>query len=103
MQNQARLKVLKAREDHIRTVLEEAKQKLIAITKDESQYKAVMTKLISQGLCLLVEKEITIRCRQHDVQLVQNCTTAAVDEYKHMTHKPCNVTLDQSSFLGEDT
>lgn len=103
MQNQARLKVLKAREDHIRTVLEEAKQKLIAITKDPSQYQTVMTKLISQGLCLLTEKDITIRCRQQDVTLVQNCINTAVDEYKGLTKKNCNVTLDQSSFLGDET
>lgn len=56
MQNQARLKVLKAREEHIRSVLEEAKQKLIAITKDSSKYQGVVQKLIAQGLCLLTEK-----------------------------------------------
>ncbi|CAM6031517.1 unnamed protein product, partial [Sphagnum compactum] len=34
MQNQARLKVLKAREEHIKNVLEEARHKLLEVTKD---------------------------------------------------------------------
>lgn len=103
MQNQARLKVLKAREDHIRTVLEEAKQKLIGITKDPNQYQAVMSKLICQGLCMLTEKEITIKCRKQDLSMVQNCISEAVEEYKSKANKNCNVTLDKENFLGEET
>lgn len=48
MQNQARLKVLKAREEHIRSVLDEAKAKLIELTKDPNTYKKVVQKLLSQ-------------------------------------------------------
>ena len=48
MQNQARLKVLKAREEHIKNVLEEARHKLMEVTKDHKLYEKVMQKLIAQ-------------------------------------------------------
>lgn len=48
MQNQSRIKVLKAREEHIRNVLEEARHKLIEITKDQGMYQKVLEKLVAQ-------------------------------------------------------
>ncbi len=50
MQNQARLKVLKAREEHIKNVLEEARHKLLEVTKDPNLYQKVLQKLIAQVL-----------------------------------------------------
>jgi V-type H+-transporting ATPase subunit E len=99
MQNQARLKVLKAREEHIRNVLEEARKKLIATTSNEGEYQKVLEKLIAQGLFQLLEKDVTIRCRQQDVRLVENCIATAVAEYQAATSKPVNVTVDREVFL----
>lgn len=48
MQNQARLKVLKAREEHIKNVLEEGRHKLLELTKDPMMYQKVLQKLIAQ-------------------------------------------------------
>ena len=53
MLNAARLKVLKAREEHIKSVTEEARQKLIEITKDPEMYSKVVQKLIAQ-VCVMV-------------------------------------------------
>lgn len=50
MLNAARLKVLKAREDHVGTVLDEAKKRLGEITKDQATYTRLMQALITQGL-----------------------------------------------------
>lgn len=50
MLNQARLKALKVREDYVRDVLDEARQKLKEIVKDESRYAEILHKLIIQGL-----------------------------------------------------
>lgn len=103
LQNQARLKVLKAREEHIRNVLEETRKRLNDITKDEKQYQAVLEKLIAQGLFRLLEKEVTIRCRQQDVHIVQNSITSAVEQYQKATGKPVNVSLDQENFLSPES
>lgn len=50
MLNQARLKVLKVREDHVRNVLEDARHLLGEITKDVNRYKQVLQTLIVQAL-----------------------------------------------------
>lgn len=102
MQNQARLKVLKAREEHIKNVLEEARHKLMEVTKDHDLYSKVLQKLIAQGLFQLLEKEVTIRCRQQDVRLVQSVMGAAAQEYKDATGKDVAVKLDTDSFMPSD-
>lgn len=49
MLNQARLKALKVREDYVRDVLDEARQKLGEIVKNEAKYAELLQKLIVQG------------------------------------------------------
>lgn len=51
MLNQARLKVLKVREDHVRNVLDEARKRLGEVTRDISRYREILKLLIVQGLC----------------------------------------------------
>ncbi len=46
MMNQARLKVLKAREDHIKNVLDEARAKLSTLSNDPNRYQNVLKGLI---------------------------------------------------------
>ncbi len=48
MLNQARLKVLKARDDHVGSVLEDAKGQLISISKDSARYPKIIEGLIAQ-------------------------------------------------------
>jgi len=102
MQNQARLKVLKAREEHIRNVLEEARHKLLEVTKDSQMYSKVLQKLIAQGLFRLLEKHVVVRCRQQDVKLVQSAMVAANEELKQATGHESNLILDET-FLPPDT
>lgn len=46
--NEARLKVLQARQSYVNRVLEEALEHLVKATKDEEMYKKVLQKLIEQ-------------------------------------------------------
>jgi len=48
MLNQARLKTLKSREDHVQNVLTEAKQSLVTIAKDQQKYPKILEGLIGQ-------------------------------------------------------
>ena len=48
MLNQARLKVLKARDDHVSSVLDETKKKLVTISKDQAKYSKIIEGLIAQ-------------------------------------------------------
>jgi V-type H+-transporting ATPase subunit E len=103
MQNQSRIKVLKAREEHIRNVLEEARHKLIEITKDQGMYQKVLEKLVAQGLFQLMEKNIRIRCRQTDVGMVENAMTPALEEFKKATGRNVDIMLDKENFLAQET
>lgn len=50
MLNQARLKVLKVREDHVRAVLDEARKRLGEVTRDQGKYAEIIKTLVLQGL-----------------------------------------------------
>lgn len=103
MLNQARLKVLKVREDHVSNVLDEARRRLGEITKDEGKYKEILMTLIIQGLFQIMEPNTVIKCRQVDQQLVQSLLAEASVEYKSKTGKDVVLKLENASFLGADT
>ena len=75
--------------------------------KDANGYKAVMTKLIVQGLIKLLETDVNIVCRKVDVSLVKEITAAAIKEFTTMMteqtirYKNLNVTItvDEKYFL----
>lgn len=59
MLNQARLKTLKVREDHVSEVLDEARKRLVKVTSDAELYREVLKKLILQAI-LQVSKIKTV-------------------------------------------
>lgn len=50
MLNQARLQVLKVREDHVRNVLDEARKRLAVVPNDKNLYTELVRQLIVQAL-----------------------------------------------------
>ncbi|XP_003383410.1 PREDICTED: V-type proton ATPase subunit E 1-like [Amphimedon queenslandica] len=100
--NQARLSVLKAKDDHIKRILEEARQKIGEITRDIPRYQQLLKDLITQGLYQLLEKEVLIRCRKQDYNLIKAIYESAVLAYKKGTGNDCTVTLDDKEFLPPD-
>jgi len=100
MANAARLKVLKAQDDHVAVVLDEAKKRLADVTKDKTEYQRILVALVTQGLLQLLETNVTIRCREEDVSLVQAVLPVAAAQFKENTGKDCNLKIDESSFLN---
>ncbi|XP_053697378.1 V-type proton ATPase subunit E [Sabethes cyaneus] len=103
MLNQARLKVLKVREDHVANVLEECRRRLGEVTRDQVRYGEVLSALITQGLLQLMEADVVVRGRQVDAQLIQNILPSAVADYKKTSGKEVEVTLDTTTYLPADT
>lgn len=103
MLNQARLKTLKVREDHVRNVLDEARKRLGEVTRDPAQYKAVLKLLIIQGLYQLTESHITLRVRQVDLPLVESLVQPIQEQYKQMTKKDVALKIDSDSFLPSES
>lgn len=102
LQNQARLKALKKREDLIKNVLEEARQKLTEVARDVELYQKVLQKLIAQSLFRLIEHEVIIRCRKQDLGLVENALDSVKSEYKDALKKEVIIKIDKEQFLSAD-
>jgi len=100
MHNAARLRVLKEREDHVGSVLEDAKRRLAEIVKDRNVYSKILRNLIAQGLLQLLEANVTLRCRQADISIVEESLDQVIQEYKGKTGKDVNLKIDKDSFLN---
>lgn len=57
MLNQARLKTLKVREDHVNDVLDEARKRLSQVTNNPDLYREVLKKLILQAILQVSKKK----------------------------------------------
>lgn len=103
MLNQARLKALKVREDHVRNVLDEARKRLGDVTTNPSQYQKVLQQLIIQGLFQLLEPNVTLRVRQVDRSIVDAAVPGAQQEYESKTNRKVQIKIDTESFLPAET
>lgn len=133
MLNQARLKVLKVREDHVRNVLDEARKRLGEVARDQGKYSEILKLLITQGLlqvllstftwytctiCFwksyfhttflyycsqLTETNVVIRARQADHALIESLWPTIQQEYKNVCKKDVNLKMDQDNFLPPDS
>lgn len=103
MLNQARLKVLKVREDHVRSVLDEARRRLGEVTKNPSEYRQVLHKLIVQALFQTMEKNVFLRIRRADEDLIREIIPEASEAYKSQIGKDINIQIDTDHFLPENT
>ena len=101
--NQSRLTCLKAREDHIRHVLDEARANLSKISGDSARYPAILKGLIMQGLLQLLEKELVLRCRQKDEHLVEQLLPECLDALEKQWGNKTKVTIEKQHYLPEDS
>jgi len=103
MLNQARLKVLKAREDHVHNILDEARARLAHLSNDPSKYKDILIGLILQALYQMLEPEVVLRCRQKDIPLIQETVPHCLRTLKSATGQDCRLEIDRTQFLGPDS
>ncbi|XP_017274468.1 V-type proton ATPase subunit E 1a [Kryptolebias marmoratus] len=99
LKNQGRLKVLKARDDMVTDLLNEARQRLSEIAKDPSRYSKLLEGLVLQGFYQLLEPKVTIRCRQQDVEMVQAAVDKNIPIYQEAVKIKIKVKIDQDRFL----
>ncbi|XP_027854722.1 V-type proton ATPase subunit E 1a isoform X2 [Xiphophorus couchianus] len=100
LKNQARLKVLMARDDM--DLLNEARKRIADIVKDPDRYAKLLEGLVLQGFYQLLEPKVTIRCRQQDVDVVQAAVNKNISIYKETLKSNITVRVDQDHFLPSD-
>jgi len=96
--NNSRLKILKAREEGVQRLLEEAHSRLFAIAK-EPAYKQLLQDLLLQALLKLEEAKVSIIARKQDLQLVEQVLAVSLAEYRRRTGRPIEATIDSNVFL----
>ncbi|CAF3741941.1 unnamed protein product [Rotaria sp. Silwood1] len=102
--NASRLSILKARDDYVQALKEQARKQLTILTQDRARYTTILSNLIAQGLYLLMEKDVTIRCRRHDCDLVQQLIPDVIQRYKQeLKQNDIKVTIDEKNFLADDS
>jgi len=67
---ESRFATMRARDNKMNELKREVIAKLATISKD-AKYKDLVRFLIAQGLMTLLEKEVTLQCRQEDLAIVQ--------------------------------
>ncbi|XP_059799406.1 V-type proton ATPase subunit E 2 [Balaenoptera ricei] len=102
MRNQARLKVLRARNDLISELLNDAKLRLSRIVADPEFYQGLLDKLVLQGLLRLLEPVVIVRCRPQDLLLVEAAVQKAIPQYMTVSHKRVEVQVDREVQLATD-
>jgi vacuolar-type H+-ATPase subunit E/Vma4 len=76
--NASRLSILKARDDYVQALKEEARQQMKMLTDDRSKYITILASLLLQGLLVVLEDEVVVRCRYDDYGLVQRLVPEAI-------------------------
>ncbi|XP_029910346.1 V-type proton ATPase subunit E 1a [Myripristis murdjan] len=102
LMNQARLKVLKARDDMITDLVNDARLRLTDIAKDPARYSTILEGLVLQGFYQLLEPKVTVRCRKQDVEMVQAAVDKNIPIYKSAVKSNIVVKIDQERFLPSD-
>lgn len=101
LQNQSRIAILKAREDLIQKLKDQANEQLSQVAQNPEKYSKLLTNLIAQALYRLVEKDVFIKCREKDVALVTKAIEEAKALYKSALKRDVNVVV-MKSFLNPD-
>jgi len=101
---ESRFATMRARDNKMNELKREVIAKLATISKD-AKYKDLVRFLIAQGLMTLLEKEVTLQCRQEDLAIVQAELPKALQQFQDLMKNAtgvsptCNVVIDKQDFL----
>jgi len=79
--NKSRLEKIKARQEAIGKITDEVKKDIASKLRDDATNKKFITNLIVQGLLMLLEDTVQVRCRQQDDAVVSACLAQAAAQY----------------------
>lgn len=101
-QNAARLEVLKARDNILQETYGQAAKDLAAFPDNNPvSYKTMLEALIQQGLSILSDSEVVVRCRRIDADIVRDILPSVTEQYVATTNNPVSVHLDEKTFLAD--
>ena len=103
IQRKARLSLLRAKDELVKAVMEEAMTSLTESLKDKKLYASLLCSLLTEGLCQIMEPVVIVRCRKEDLTMLENVIPEAVFEYEAKTNKYVNVQIDTNSWVEDES
>mmetsp|Transcript_91503 Transcript_91503/g.165219 ORF Transcript_91503/g.165219 Transcript_91503/m.165219 type:complete len:233 (+) Transcript_91503:74-772(+) len=104
--NKQRLEKIKARQEALVRTGEEVKVQLAQQMAAQDSSKKFLTQLIVQGLLMLLETEVVVRCRQSDSKILEACLQGASTQYATIIKtqtgaaKAVKLSLDSKTYLA---
>jgi V-type H+-transporting ATPase subunit E len=100
--NRSRLEKIKARQEMLMKIQGDVTRKLETQLKDQGKHKKLITDLITQGLLLMLEEDVTVQCRQVDKALVEGCFAEASANYSRIVKSESGVTKQVRLSLNKE-
>jgi len=104
--NKARVEKMNARNKVLMKMLDKAEVQVIKkFEEDPSSYEALMKKLIVQAFLKLMEQQVTVRCLERDVALVEKLLPSSKQLFREICKKeldfdfPIEAEIDKKRFL----
>ena len=98
--NASRIKVLQAQDDVVNSMKDAASKELLNVGHHHHVHKKLLQDLIVQSLLRLKEPAVLLRCREHDLHLVDSVLESAKQDYaeKAKVHEP-EILVDNDIYL----
>jgi V-type H+-transporting ATPase subunit E len=103
MANKTRLKVLSARQSLLDDLFEQARNQMAESGTKSKNYEEILKGLILEGLYMLNEKKLQVRCRKDDKDKVQSAAKKAAAEYKEKVGNDCEPVIDEKNPLPDES
>jgi V-type H+-transporting ATPase subunit E len=100
--NKTRLRVLSARQELLDELFEKTRKKLADAGKGKD-YEKTLKDLILEGMYMLGEKKIGLKCRKGDKDKVESAKKTAADEYKKELGDEVEATIDEKDWLSDES
>ncbi|KAH8152862.1 uncharacterized protein LAJ45_03088 [Morchella importuna] len=101
VKNKTRIKVLSARQALLDGIFEDTRGQLKSICEDHGRYEEVLTNMVLEGLFLMNEPSVELRCRSCDNDIVGRAVEKAKEIYKQMAGEDIAVNVDHDWPLEE--
>jgi len=89
--NKSRLEKIQARQEVLQTIAADSKVALAAEMAKTDKGKPFITQLILQGALMLLEENVSVKCRESDVKMVSECLAPAAAQYSQVIKKEAGV------------
>ncbi|CED85482.1 Vacuolar H-ATPase V1 sector, subunit E [Phaffia rhodozyma] len=101
--NTSRLKILRAREQFLSDLFEDARGKITDLANDEGKYAQLMENLILQGLLLVLSPSCTLVVRAKDREMAKKAAEAASKQYTEISGRTTEVNVDEDEELPTES